>query len=130
MKINEERNLPIGFIDSGLGGLSVLKEAIKIMPHEDFIYYGDSLNAPYGTKSVDEIRDLTFAIVDKLLKLGIKGLAVACNTATSAAVRQLRIMYPDLTIVGIEPAIKPAVESNHGGEILVMATYDNKTRKV
>ena len=122
MKINEERNLPIGFIDSGLGGLSVLKEAIKIMPHEDFIYYGDSLNAPYGTKSVDEIRDLTFAIVDKLLKLGIKGLAVACNTATSAAVRQLRIMYPDLTIVGIEPAIKPAVESNHGGEILVMAT--------
>ena len=78
MKINEERNLPIGFIDSGLGGLSVLKEAIKIMPHEDFIYYGDSLNAPYGTKSVDEIRDLTFAIVDKLLKLGIKGLAVAC----------------------------------------------------
>ena len=114
MKINEERNLPIGFIDSGLGGLSVLKEAIKIMPHEDFIYYGDSLNAPYGTKSVDEIRDLTFAIVDKLLKLGIKGLAVACNTATSAAVRQLRIMYPDLTIVGIEPAIKPAVESNHG----------------
>ena len=119
MKINEERNLPIGFIDSGLGGLSVLKEAIKIMPHEDFIYYGDSLNAPYGTKSVDEIRDLTFAIVDKILKLGIKGLAVACNTATSAAVRQLRIMYPDLTIVGIEPAIKPAVESNHGGEILV-----------
>ena len=62
----------------------------------------------------DRIRDLTFAIVDKLLKLGIKGLAVACNTATSAAVRQLRIMYPDLTIVGIEPAIKPAVESNHG----------------
>ena len=68
MKINEERNLPIGFIDSGLGGLSVLKEAIKIMPHEDFIYYGDSLNAPYGTKSGDDIRDLTFAIVDKLLK--------------------------------------------------------------
>lgn len=122
MGTNEERKMPIGFIDSGLGGISVLKEAIKLLPHEDFIYFGDSLNAPYGTKSVEQIRTLTFNIVDKLLKLGIKGLVVACNTATSAAVRQLRIMYPDLTIVGIEPAIKPAVESNHGGDILVLAT--------
>lgn len=117
-----KRDLPIGFMDSGLGGLSVLREAIRIMPAEDFIYYGDSLHAPYGTKEQDVIRDLTFAVVENLLKQGIKGLAVACNTATSAAVRLLRGMYPELPIVGIEPAIKPAVMASHGGRILVMAT--------
>ncbi|MCR4890679.1 MAG: glutamate racemase [Lachnospiraceae bacterium] len=113
---------PIGFMDSGLGGLSVLKEALAIMPAEDFIYFGDSKNAPYGTKSEGEIRALTFAVVEKLLSQGIKGLAVACNTATASAVKQLRIAYPDLAIVGIEPAIKPAVQRSHGGRILVMAT--------
>ena len=116
------RDLPIGFLDSGLGGISVLKEAVKLMPRENFIYYGDSLHAPYGVRSAEEIRALTYAVVEKLLKMGIKGLAVACNTATSAAVRQLRLDYPDLPIVGIEPAVKPAVESSHGGRILVMAT--------
>ncbi len=116
------KELPIGFMDSGLGGLSVLREAIRIMPAEDFIYFGDSLHAPYGTKEQSVIRDLTFAVVDNLMKQGIKGLAVACNTATSAAVRLLRGMYPDLPIVGIEPAVKPAVVSSHGGRILVMAT--------
>ena len=108
--------------DSGLGGLSVLREAIKLMPKEDFIYYGDSLHAPYGVKPQAEIRDLTFAVVEKLLDMGIKGLAVACNTATSAAVRLLRNTYPELPIVGIEPAVKPAVTESHGGRILVMAT--------
>ena len=109
-------------MDSGLGGLSVLREAIKLMPKEDFIYYGDSLHAPYGVKPQAEIRDLTFAVVEKLLDMGIKGLAVACNTATSAAVRLLRNTYPELPIVGIEPAVKPAVTESHGGRILVMAT--------
>lgn len=116
------KELPIGFMDSGLGGLSVLREAVRIMPAEDFIYFGDSLHAPYGTKEQSVIRDLTFAVVENLMKQGIKGLAVACNTATSAAVRLLRSMYPDLPIVGIEPAVKPAVVSSHGGRILVMAT--------
>lgn len=114
--------LPIGFLDSGLGGLSVLREAVKLMPAEDFIYYGDSLHAPYGTKSQEEIRRLTYDVVNKLLDMGIKGLAVACNTATSAAVKQLRIDYPELPIVGIEPAVKPAVMESHGGRIIVMAT--------
>lgn len=118
----DKKNLPVGFMDSGLGGLSVLREAVKLMPSEDFIYYGDSKNAPYGTKESEEIRDLTFAVVDKLLEMGIKGLVVACNTATSVAVRLLREMYPDMPIVGIEPAIKPAVVNNRGGKILVMAT--------
>lgn len=119
---DQKKNLPIGFMDSGLGGLSVLREAVRIMPAEDFVYYGDSLHAPYGTKEQTVIRDLTFDVVEKLWKRGIKGLAVACNTATSAAVRQLRVAYPDLPIVGIEPAIKPAVSGNRGGTILVMAT--------
>ena len=120
-KINK-KELPIGFMDSGLGGLSVLKEAIKILPSEDFIYYGDSKNAPYGTKTQDEIRKLTLDIVEKLVDQGIKGLVVACNTATSAAIKILREKYPDMPVLGIEPAIKPAVIHSHGGKILVLAT--------
>ncbi len=134
---SDERDLPIGFMDSGLGGLSVLIEAVKEMPGEDFLYYGDSANAPYGVKPQEEIKKLTYNVVDKLLERGIKGLAVACNTATSAAVRSLREDHPDLPIVGIEPAIKPAVESNKGGRIIVLATpmtiaqekYRNLVRK-
>lgn len=122
MDYNHKKNQPIGFMDSGLGGISVLKEAVKLMPNEDFVYYGDSKNAPYGTKEPDIIRQLTFNAVEELLKYNIKGLAIACNTATSAAVKQLRIMYPDLPLVGIEPAIKPAVEKNCKGSIIVMAT--------
>ncbi|MEE0955614.1 MAG: glutamate racemase [Eubacterium sp.] len=122
MEIEKLKKLPIGFMDSGLGGLSVLREALKVMPAEDYIYYGDSAHAPYGTKSQEEIRKLTFDVVEKLLAMGIKGLAVACNTATSAAVKSLRAAYPDLPIVGIEPAIKPAWSHNGGGSILVMAT--------
>jgi len=117
-----EKELPIGFMDSGLGGLSVLIEAVREMPSEDFLYFGDSANAPYGTKSQEEIKRLTYDVVRMLLKRGIKGLAVACNTATSAAVRSLRGDYPALPIVGIEPAIKPAVEKNKGGRIIVLAT--------
>lgn len=122
MEIELKRQLPIGVMDSGLGGLSVLREAMKIMPSEDFIYYGDSANAPYGTKERDEIRRLTFHVVNVLMERGIKGLAVACNTATGAAVRDLRVMYPELAIVGIEPAVKPAVLNASGGRILVLAT--------
>lgn len=122
MRNEQQSQLPIGFMDSGLGGLSVLREAMKLMPSEDFIYYGDSANAPYGTKSREEIRQLTFQVVEYLLERGIKGLAVACNTATGAAVRDLRGMYPDLPIVGIEPAVKPAVLNSNGGRILVLAT--------
>ena len=114
--------LPIGFMDSGLGGLSVLAEAARIMPEEDFLYFGDSANAPYGVRPREEIKALTYRVVEMLIKRGIKGLAVACNTATGAAVRSLRSDYPDLPIVGIEPAIKPAVEKNRGGRIIVLAT--------
>ncbi|MBR4580242.1 MAG: glutamate racemase [Lachnospiraceae bacterium] len=120
--MNPDKNKPIGFMDSGLGGISVLREAVKLMPGENFIYFGDSANVPYGNKPREEIRRLTFRAVDILMEYDIKGLAIACNTATSAAVKDLRIMYPDLPLVGIEPAIKPAIERSRGGRILVMAT--------
>ena len=120
---NLDKSMPIGFMDSGVGGISVLKEAVAIMPNEDFVYIGDSANAPYGTKDTMTIKELTYNVVKTLInEHHIKGLVVACNTATSAAVRDLRNLYPNFPLVGIEPAIKPAVLHNHGGEILVMAT--------
>ncbi|MGL4740495.1 MAG: glutamate racemase [Sarcina sp.] len=113
---------PIGFFDSGVGGISVLKRALEIMPYENYIYVGDSKNAPYGTKTVEEVRDLSFEVVEFLLDKGVKGIVVACNTATSAAVAALRKKYEDLPIVGIEPALKPAVKSEKDGKIVIMAT--------
>lgn len=118
----DNKHKPIGFFDSGVGGLSVLKEALKIMPNEDYIYFGDSKNAPYGVKTAEEVRRLTFEAVEFLLNKNVKGIAIACNTATSAAVADLRIKHPNLPLVGIEPALKPAVEINDGGDILIMAT--------
>lgn len=118
----DKSNKPLGFFDSGVGGLSVMKEALKIMPNENYIYFGDSINAPYGTRTVKEVRDLTFKAVEYLLSRDVKGIAVACNTATSAAVAELRRVYPNLPLVGIEPAIKPAVELNVEGDRLIMAT--------
>lgn len=113
---------PIAVFDSGLGGVSVLKEMIKIMPNEDMYYFGDSINAPYGTKTLEEVRSLTISHVERFMEMGAKGVVVACNTATSAAVRMLRQMHPQLPLVGIEPAVKPAVEKFPKGNILVMAT--------
>ncbi|KGN01751.1 glutamate racemase [Clostridium botulinum] len=114
--------MPIGFFDSGVGGLSVLKEAIKILPNEDFIYFGDSKNAPYGTKKVDEVKKLTFDAVKMLLDYNVKAIVVACNTATSAAIEDLRNTYKYIPIIGIEPALKPAVELSKDGKIVIMAT--------
>ena len=116
------KNRPIGFMDSGVGGLSVLREAVRVLPAEDFIYFGDSANAPYGTRTVKEIRDLTFKAVENLMDYDIKALVVACNTATSAAITELRTRYKDMPVIGIEPAVKPAVVCSRGGRIIVMAT--------
>ncbi len=116
------KNNPIGFMDSGLGGLSVLREAIRLMPKEDFVYFGDSKNAPYGTKSTDEIVSLTFRAVETLMSYNPKALVIACNTATGAAIGLLREKYKGIPIIGIEPAIKPAVICSQGGRIIVMAT--------
>ncbi|MGI6106670.1 MAG: glutamate racemase [Lachnospiraceae bacterium] len=116
------RDLPVGFFDSGLGGLSVLKSALKILPSEDYYYVGDSAHAPYGSRPAGEIRELTFSCVEKMRERGIKALVIACNTATAAAVTQVRERYPEMPVIGIEPALKPAVERSRGGQIIVMAT--------
>ncbi len=117
-----DNNARIGVLDSGVGGISVLKELIKVMPEEEFLFYGDSKNAPYGSKSTEEVKRLTFEVVDHLLGKGCKAIAVACNTATSAAVRALREAYDYLPVVGIEPAVKPAALDKEHPKVLVMAT--------
>lgn len=122
----ELQKRPIAVFDSGVGGISVLRELVKIMPNENYIYFGDSKNAPYGMKTKQEVLELTLRCAKHLFERkydhGAKGLVVACNTATSAAVRELRQKYPHIPIVGIEPAVKPAVIHKPGGQVLVMAT--------
>lgn len=117
-----KKTQPIAVFDSGVGGISVLRELVKILPQEDYIYYGDSQNAPYGMKDKEAVKKLTIEAAEYLFSQGAKGLVVACNTATSAGVRVLREMYPDIPIVGIEPAVKPAALLKPGGRVLVMAT--------
>ena len=112
----------IAVFDSGVGGISVLRHLIRLLPGERFLYYGDSANAPYGTRSREEVEALTFAVVEKLMARGVKALVVACNTATSAAIDHLRSHWPDLIIIGIEPALKLAVDRFPRGTIGVMAT--------
>lgn len=116
------KNSAIGFFDSGVGGLSVMREAISLMPNESYIYFGDSKNAPYGTKELNEVRKLTLKAVDFLLNEGVKAIVVACNTATSAAIEDIRNKYKDTIIIGIEPALKPAINLNRSGNVIIMAT--------
>ena len=112
----------IGVFDSGVGGISVLRQLKKILPNERFLYYGDSANAPYGSRPTAQVQELTLAAAEKMLTFGLKALVIACNTATSAAIQILREKYPDLIVIGIEPALKPAVDQFPGGHIGVMAT--------
>ena len=114
-----ERDKKIGVFDSGVGGLTVLALATKLLPAESYIYFGDTANAPYGGRSKDEVRQLSLAVAKKLYEMGCKALVVACNTATSAAVRELREIYV-IPVIGMEPALKPALK--RGGKVLVMAT--------
>lgn len=116
------KNRPIGVFDSGLGGISVLRALVQQLPGEDFLYFGDSANAPYGGRSTEEIRHLSLQCCEMLLQRGCKALVLACNTATSAAVTELRQRHPDSIIIGIEPALKLAVQRHPEGKILVMAT--------
>ena len=113
---------PIGVFDSGVGGLSLLRELRRLLPNEDFIYYGDRANAPYGAKTHGEILEISKGIVDVLLSRGAKAIVVACNTATAAAVKELRKKYPGFIVIGIEPALKVAADHYPGGRIGVMAT--------
>ncbi len=113
--------MAIAFFDSGIGGLSVLQEALHLMPNEKYIYYADSENAPYGTKSSEEIEQLVFKAVDFLATYPLKALVLACNTATMVVVKKLRAKY-DFPIIGMEPAVKPAIENSPDKMSLVCAT--------
>ncbi|MBE6599959.1 MAG: glutamate racemase [Ruminococcaceae bacterium] len=120
--MSKKNELPIAVLDSGVGGISVLRELMRIMPNENYLYYGDSANAPYGEKSAVEVLNITKKNVLYLKRTGIKCLVIACNTATSAAVKTLRRENPELPIIGIEPAIKPPAVMLENPRVLVMAT--------
>ncbi|MWC29717.1 glutamate racemase [Paenibacillus sp. MMS18-CY102] len=115
--------MTIGFFDSGIGGLSVLAESLRRLPAQDYLYMADTLHVPYGTKTKEEVQGYVFEAVERMMSHGIDALVIACNTATSIAVEDLRAKY-SLPIVGMEPAVKPAVEMNRatGKRVLVMAT--------
>lgn len=118
----DNKDKPIGVFDSGVGGISVLKKCIEMLPFEDFVYFGDSINAPYGTKTVEQVKRLTFNAVNFLLAKEVKAVVIACNTATSASIDELREKYKDVPVIGMEPALKPAVEVSSGKSIIIMAT--------
>ncbi|MDR2835825.1 MAG: glutamate racemase [Bacteroidales bacterium] len=112
---------PIGIFDSGIGGLTILKELVKELPNEDFVYFGDNKNAPYGPRSADEILNFSKKIMDFLMSKNSKAVVVACNTATAAAINELRANY-QIPIIGIEPAVKPACLFTKTNNIGVIAT--------
>jgi glutamate racemase len=116
-------NTPIGVFDSGIGGLSVLRALQKALPHERFVYLADSAHAPYGEKTEAFVTQRTQTIAQHLLaQHRIKALVVACNTATAAAIHALRAQHPQLPLVGVEPALKPALALSRTGHIGVIAT--------
>ena len=127
-----KKDKAIGIFDSGLGGLSVLKRLKEELPKEDFIFFGDQKHAPYGEKSEEEVRSLSLSAYRFLQERGVKATVIACNTATSAAAPYLRELFPEDIIIGMEPAVKPAVEHlqtfkdrvsrNNPPKILIMAT--------
>lgn len=113
---------PVGVLDSGVGGLSVLGEIRQLLPHESLLYVADCGHIPYGEKTPEFIRQRCAIIADFLLGQGAKALVVACNTATVAAVADLRRDFPDWPIVGMEPAVKPAAAATRSGIVGVLAT--------
>ncbi len=119
--LKKDLSQPIGVFDSGLGGLSVLATLKNILPNENYIYYGDSLRAPYGVKSAEEIIAYSDEIVRWFLDRNVKALVIACNTATSVAAKHLRSNY-EIPIIGMEPALKPAIFHKKTKNIAVMAT--------
>lgn len=119
--MNQKKDF-IAVFDSGVGGISVLKHLLCQMPGERFLYFGDSANAPYGSRSPQEVQNLSLQAAEHLISRGVKAIVVACNTAAAAALSLLRETYPDLIIVGIEPAIHPAAVRHPHGTVGVLAT--------
>lgn len=111
----------IGILDSGVGGISVLRKAVELLPNENFIYFGDNKNAPYGPKPLEEIRALSARAIDRLLRQEVKALVLACNTITAAYAADIRSRV-DIPVIGMEPAVKPASLARDGGLVLALAT--------
>jgi glutamate racemase len=114
-------NAPVGIFDSGVGGLSVLRHIREQLPQEHLLYVADSAYAPYGGKSPQEIQARSLAVAEFLVDQGAKALVVACNTATAAAISVLRAQFA-LPVIGMEPAVKPAVAATRSGVVGVLAT--------
>src|SRR3954453_7491570 len=117
-----ERTAPIGVFDSGLGGLSVVRQLRAELPRESLTYVADSRYCPYGVRSEDEIRERTVLLVGRLIDFGVKAIVVACNTASAAAVEIVRTAWPSMPIVAMEPAVKPAITLTRSGRGTVLAT--------
>lgn len=115
-------NNPIGIFDSGVGGLSVLREIRSLMPNENIIYFGDQGHVPYGPRSMEQIQNFSEGITKFLLKHNAKIVVVACNTASAAALKYLREKFSDVQFVGMEPAVKPAAEKTQTKKVGVLAT--------
>jgi glutamate racemase len=113
---------PIGIFDSGVGGISVLRAIREQIPSESVIYFGDQGHIPYGPRSMEQIQSFSEAVTRFLLEQGVKIMVVACNAASAAALKYLRQKFPDVQIVGMEPAVKPAAEHTHTGRVGVLAT--------
>lgn len=118
----------IGFFDSGIGGLTVLHQALRFLPHEDYLFYADTLHVPYGEKTKEEVREYILDAVDFIAAQKVKALVIACNTATSIVIEELRTRY-DFPVIGIEPAVKPAIERWAGKQKKVLVLATNLTLK-
>lgn len=118
----ENKNNPIGIFDSGIGGITVLNEILKIMPNEKYIYYSDSKNNPYGDKKDEQIIEICEKIVEKFLENKCKAIIIACNTASAKAANYLRKKYQNIPIIAIEPAYKMVYDYSYEKPTLVMAT--------
>lgn len=112
----------LAIIDSGIGGVSVWSEVKKLLPHNSLLYYADTVNCPYGVKSVDEIERLTVSVVGRVVDMGADIVVVACNTMTAAAISTLRDRWKNIDFVGMEPAVKPAAQSSSSGVVGILAT--------
>jgi glutamate racemase len=119
---NNRKGNPIGIFDSGVGGLSVLKAIRQQLPAEPIIFLADQAHVPYGSRTLEEVRDFSEAITRYLLSRGAKLVVVACNAASAAALHHLRLIFPETAFVGMEPAVKPAAEGTQSGVVGVLAT--------
>lgn len=124
------KNQKIGIFDSGIGGLSILKELLRILPHEDYLFYEDSIHNPYGEKSEEELFDITSNIVEYLIGEDCKLIVIACNTATTSCINKLREKYPNMIFVGTVPAIKVAYDNHSKNTILLATPYTIQSTRV